>query len=408
MNKTLKERMQKENFHYVSIDLFSGPGGLCVGFKWAGILPLIAVEWVNSTAKTYSLSHDAEIMHLENYIKDNDYLKHFLRESTKTLLIHGDINHIDGNLIKKLLFHRYGIDSINETVDIVSGGAPCESFSLAGVRTVGDIRDNLFNNIIRISKTLNTKAILFENVKGILSKTDINGKKGAIFNEICNAFEEETIPKYCLISRKQDEILLKASDFGVPQDRERLFLISIRSDLYNKGIKFAYPMPTHGPNKTFPYVTVSDALSDLPIVNSNEEAIYYNPPTKYNSPNQQRYIKIMRGIEIVDKMDNLAPAHLKYDKNSLSSHKGPGHTIKKQALLSIIPPNSSMKEIYKIIKEKNKLNDIVPKFSKFTYKDVFPNTIYTSRNRRLKNDYRSYTVTSHCLDELLHPTLIEQ
>ena len=62
MNKSLLDRMKKEKYKLVSIDLFSGPGGLCTGFKWAGILPLIAVEWTDTTVETYSVSHNAEVL----------------------------------------------------------------------------------------------------------------------------------------------------------------------------------------------------------------------------------------------------------------------------------------------------------------------------------------------------------
>ena len=156
MNKSLATRMIEEGYKLVSIDLFSGPGGLCTGFKWAGILPLVAVEWTDTTVETYSVSHNAEVFELSKYATedgfDEDYLQSFMHESVQTLLIHGDINLVSSQMIKKLLMARYGIDSENETVDIVSGGAPCESFSIAGTRTAGDERDDLFSNIIRISR----------------------------------------------------------------------------------------------------------------------------------------------------------------------------------------------------------------------------------------------------------------
>ena len=112
----------------VGIDLFSGPGGLCTGFKWGGILPLIAVEWTDTTVKTYSNSHNAEIFELDKYIengvKNKEYFNSFARESSQTLIIHGDINLVDSEMVKDLLLLRYGIDSQTETIDIVSGGAP--------------------------------------------------------------------------------------------------------------------------------------------------------------------------------------------------------------------------------------------------------------------------------------------
>ena len=71
-----------------------------------------------------------------------------MKESTRTLLIHGDINLVNSEMIRELLAARYGIDSNSETIDIVSGGAPCESFSIAGTRTLGDARDDLFSKLI--------------------------------------------------------------------------------------------------------------------------------------------------------------------------------------------------------------------------------------------------------------------
>lgn len=409
MNNSLIQRMEKEHFKLVSIDLFSGPGGLCTGFKWAGILPLIAVEWTDTTVKTYSKSHNAEVMHLSRYATENgndeEYLAQFMRESSRSLVIHGDINLVDDNMIKELLLHRYGIDSEAETIDVVSGGAPCESFSIAGTRTLGDERDDLFDNIVRISRTVKSKAILFENVKGMFSKPNADGVKGAIFKHICNTFDDQMAqPAYRLVSRDQGTILLKACDYGVPQLRERLFLVSIRSDLADEGINFVYPQPTHGPGTDTPYVTVGDALSDLPKVDSNEEITKYSPPCKYENPNQKRFIEIMRGINYVEGINSLVPAHKKdYNENSLSSHRGPGHIRRKQALLSIIPPNSSMRDEYRKIEKEGRLDDKIKGFEEFTYRQVFPNTIYGSRNRRLRLSEPSYTVTSHCLDELLHP-----
>lgn len=405
MNNSLIERMRKEKFSLVSIDLFSGPGGLCTGFKWAGILPLIAVEWTDTTVETYSVSHNAEVMHLSEYSNDKGvnkaYLKQFMHESTQTLLIHGDINLVDDVMIKDLLKARYGIDSKKETVDIVSGGAPCESFSLAGTRTIGDERDDLFSNIVRISRTVNTKAILFENVKGMFSKPDKNGKRGAIFNYICDTFENTDFkPSYILASRKQEDILLRACDYGVPQARERLFLVAIRSDL--KNVNFEYPEKTHGPNCPNPFVTVEDAISDLPKVDMGEgdDVIKYKPIKKFKTKNQKRFVEIVRGNYDGDGIHSYTPEYLVsqglYAEDTVSVHKGPGHIKRKQELLALIPERSSMRATYEKLEAEGKLDE---------YRHLFPNTIYGSRNRRLLWDEPSFTVTSHCLDEILHPIL---
>ena len=405
MNNSLIERMRNENYSLVSIDLFSGPGGLCTGFKWAGILPLIAVEWTDTTVETYSMSHNAEVMHMEEYINEagihEEYLQQFMQESTRTLLIHGDINLVDSEMIRDLLQARYGIDSENETIDVVSGGAPCESFSIAGTRTLGDERDDLFSNIVRISRIVRTKAILFENVKGMFSKKNAKGERGAIFQYICDTFEDENEnPSYRLASRNQNDILLRACDYGVPQARERLFLVGLRRDLEN--INFTYPEKTHGPGCENPYVTVGDAMRDLPRVDmgQGDDISEYQHPTNYSTDNQRRFVAIMRGDYDGEGIHSHVPQHLVerglFNENNISSHKGPGHIKRKQQLLALIPEGSSMRATYEHLVETGEIDK---------YRHLFPNTIYGSRNRRLLWDEPSFTVTSHCLDEILHPVL---
>lgn len=398
MNNLLERKMTTQGFHLTSIDLFSGPGGLATGFKWAGILPLIAVEWTDSTAQTYSYNHNAEIFELSKYrpnkkVTNKDYLENFCHESDQSVLIHGDINLVSSNLIKELLIKRFGIDCTNETVDIVSGGAPCESFSLAGTRTIGDDRDELFSNIYRIAKIVKSKAILFENVKGLFSKKSKEGVKGAIFQYICDTFERGG--KYKLVSRDPERILLKACDYGVPQIRERLFLISLRKDIA-KNREFDYPTPTFGHDETRPFVSVSDAICDLPRVESGEESESYSFPNHFNSENQKWFVYLMRGMTLPN-INSQTPDYLSDKFNNLSSlsiHKGPGHVKKKMELLKLIPPRSSMKAVYERLVIENKIEK---------YRSLFPNIIYGCRNRRLLEDQPSFTITSHCLDETLHP-----
>lgn len=394
--------MKKEGYSQLGIDLFSGPGGLCTGLKWGGILPLIAVEWTDTTVKTYSNSHNAEIFELDKYIEDGiknqEYFNSFAQESAQSIIIHGDINSVDSELIKELLRLRFGIDSESETIDIVSGGAPCESFSMAGKRIIGDKRDDLFSNIIRISRVLNSKMILFENVKGIFSKQK-DGVKGAIFKHICDAFEDRQItPNYNLASRNPDEILLKACDYGVPQMRERLFLVAIRSDI--KGAKFNYPQKEYGPGRKYPYLTVKDALSDLPYVTSGEEAVNYNSLKSFENDNQKRFLSVIRGENYGEEINARIPSYLlengKFLKNSVSCHKGPGHVKRKQELLALIPEKETMKTVFDKLTKEGKINE---------YRHLFPRVIYGSRNRRLINEEPSFTVTSHCLDEILHPSI---
>jgi len=402
MNKSLKEYMSQNNYIKTSIDLFSGPGGLCTGFKWGGILPLIAVEWTDTTVETYSTSHDAEVFHLSEYTSGGTanikYLNQFLKESTRTLLIHGDINLVSSDLIKEFLWKRYGINSVTETVDVVSGGAPCESFSMAGTRKAGDERDDLFSNIVRIARAVNTKIILFENVKGMLSKAK-DGVKGAIFNYICDTFNDENAyPSYKLVSRDPNTVLLKTADYGVPQSRERLFLVSINREFGD--VNFLYPEKEYGPGRKYPYVTVDDAISDLPFVDMGKESTEYVLPKSFKNENQKKFLQIVRGLYSDDNMHTAAPKHLiekgLFSDISISCHKAPGHLKRKQELLALIKERETMRSAF----ERLTAEGVIDK-----YRHLFPNTIYGSRNRRLIADEPSFTITSHCLDETLHPTL---
>ena len=394
--------MNRCGYSLTSIDLFSGPGGLATGFKWAGILPLIAVEWTNSTAKTYSHNHFTDVLELSLLFNDgsidNAYLDSFCCPSDKSILIHGDVNLVSDIVILKLLRERFGIDTNTETIDIVSGGAPCESFSLAGQRKNGDQRDDLFSNITRIARATKAKGILFENVKGMFSKKDTNGVKAGIFNYICNCFDDENQEvSYKLVSRDPNKVLLKACDYGVPQVRERLFLVSIRRDLAEK-TKFKYPIPTFGPGKEHQYISVSEAIDDLPIVQSGEEANQYVFPKFFKNEQHEKFINLMRGISIDNMLSN-TPSYLENTFNkfsTISQHRGPGHLTRKKELLSLIPEKSSMRETYDLLVSNGEIDK---------YRHLFPNTIYGSRNRRLSSDLPSYTITSHCLDEMIHPTL---
>ena len=188
----------------------------------------------------------------------------------------------------------------------------------------------------------------------------------------------------------------KACDYGVPQARERLFLIAIRKDLENAN--FTYPQKTHGPRCANPYVTVGDAILDLDQVEMGEESTTYTPLSTFKNNNQKWFISIMRGkYESID-MHTEVPKHLLdkglFNKNSISAHKGPGHTKKKQELLALIDVRESMKSTFNALTESGEIDK---------YRHLFPNTIYGSRNRRLLDDEPSFTVTSHCLDEILHP-----
>jgi DNA (cytosine-5)-methyltransferase 1 len=133
-------------------------------------------------------------------------------------------------------------------IDFIIGGPPCQTFSAAGRRAAGvsgttDARGTLFQEYVRILKLLQPKGFLFENVYGI---TGANG--GKAWQEVQKAFREVGYSIYFRI--------LDAADYGVPQHRERLFIVGLKQG------KYLFPYPTHGPDSLDhqPYYSAAKAV----------------------------------------------------------------------------------------------------------------------------------------------------
>lgn len=195
------------------VSLFSGAGGLDLGFKMAGH----SIIWAND------LYEDA----VETY-----------RRNLGNNIICRDIADIS-------------IEEVPDC-DIVIGGFPCQGFSVANMkRNEDDERNALYKQLIRIIKGKNPKFFLAENVKGILSLG-----KGKVFNMIKTDFEE--------LGYKVEYRLLNAADFGVPQTRQRVIIVGVRKDIE---FEYHYPEPTHnrdGIDGLTRWVSVTEALSSLP------------------------------------------------------------------------------------------------------------------------------------------------
>lgn len=204
---------------YNIMDLFAGVGGLSYGFSKLPRFNIVAANEIERDISiAYKLNHPSVEM-LNCDIKD------LTEENLQTALK-------------------------GKTIDIVVGGPPCQSYSTLGKRQ-NDDRANLFMQYKRILKILQPKAFVFENVVGMLSMN-----KGTLFKQIQDEFEELG---YTLKSE-----VLDAVNFGVPQHRERVILVGFKGKN-----NFVYPTPTHG-NGLKPYVTLKDAIGDLPKLESGE------------------------------------------------------------------------------------------------------------------------------------------
>jgi len=155
-----------------------------------------------------------------------------------------------------------------DEVDVVAGGPSCQGYSTHGKRIEDDPRNFLFKEFVRIVREVQPKFFIMENVKGLLAY------RGGVFRGmIQRAFERAG---YQAISQ-----VLCAADYGVPQLRYRLFFIGTRLD-----VPLSFPEPTHGPAESLliglkPYVTVEEAIGDLPLIREYYKRLewkYATPP----------------------------------------------------------------------------------------------------------------------------------
>ena len=237
--------------NHIGVDIFSGAGGLSLGAETAGITISLAIEKDKAAAKT------------------------FVRNHPDTTVLCQDIGEIKPS--------KY----INKNPFIVFGGPPCQGFSLSNTktRTSENINNYLFLEFVRFVKELKPDWFLFENVEGI--KTFNNGET---VREIKECFNE--------IGYGTSESVLYASDYGVPQHRNRFFMVGNRL-----GIDFEFP------EKSKVTVNVNDAISDLPDLDNG--ANFPELPYKKELSEVGDYAKKMRKKSQVSRQ-NLVSRNMDY------------------------------------------------------------------------------------------------
>lgn len=231
------------------IDLFSGCGGLSLGFVQDGYTIKKAVEFDEGIAKTYKMNHSG------------------------VDVIVDDIKNIDQSGV----FQR-------GDADVIIGGPPCQGFSMAGARIrdgfIDDPRNYLFKHYFNVVKTVKPQAFVMENVKGIMTM-----QGGKIFDEIIRLFTDAEMldgEPYTLHYR-----VVKAIEFGIPQKRERMIIIGTRNSDFN--FDELWEQTKQNILQEHPYyfdmVTVEDAIGNLRETTTDGAIINPTPITNY-----QRYL----------------------------------------------------------------------------------------------------------------------
>ncbi len=303
---------------YRVIDLFAGVGGLSYGFAHDDDFEIIAAnEILEPMARAYCANHPTVKM----YAKD-------IREFS-----------IDD------LTRDFGLRKGD--VDVIVGGPPCQAYSTVGKRREDDPRGRLFTEYHRILKEVRPKLFVFENVKGLLSM-----QRGELIKSIVALFES--------IGYHVSVKLLNAADYGAPQIRERVILVGTLD-----GREFSFPRPTHynpelgipaertasaarkesaeasdpasaiagqtdstgttsqAETALKPYVTLGEALGDLPSLKTGESA------TSYASEPQNDYQRLMR---------RNAP-------EELAEHEVPKNSDRLVAIMEELPDGGSPKDL---------------------------------------------------------------
>ncbi len=219
-----------------AISLFSGCGGFSLGFTWAGFNVKGFVELQPGFRRIYS----------SNFID--------------TSCLGQDISIISDEDI------RTWCDSLGP-IDVVFGGPPCQGFSLSGKRDHYDPRNQLFRHFARVVSIIRPKAVLLENVRLLTSMKSPSG----------GFFKDEIVSEFSKIGYDMSFAELNAKNYGVPQNRERVFFLGLLKTLEAKP---SFPTPTHSFSPKVdlfsatvrPYRTFKDATVDLERIESGEKS----------------------------------------------------------------------------------------------------------------------------------------
>ena len=281
----LRRTPEPESSQRTAIDLFSGVGGLTLGLRNAGFDVRLAVD----------IDAACEATHRRNF--------------AATPFLRADIGQLSAHDIRLAASLRDG------ELDLLAGGPPCQGFSIIGQRKLLDPRNSLFHHVIRMAEELRPKVLLIENVPGLATLG-----RGAVLRELATAFDGA--------GYNVDVAELLAAQYGVPQMRWRMFFIGWRQDLATRG---GFPAPTHGrwgigdlvPNRTVTpeatagFVTIRDAIGDMPPVNAGCTA------RRYGTPPDGPYQQAMR-LDAPDEVDNHYAAKLAIQNINRIKRLAPG------------------------------------------------------------------------------------
>ena len=309
-----------------ALDLFAGAGGMTLGFCKAGIKSAGAVELDRFAAETFRYNFP----HIPMYNRD--------------------ISSFDDSEISNLFYD----------IDIVVGGPPCQGFSVAGPSQYGiiDKRNTLILEFFRFIEVIRPRFCVLENVKGILSGKMSHSQKA--LNTYIAALED--------IGYISKVFTLQAADFGVPQHRERVIIISAKTD---KDLPVSIIGDFHGEDN---WIKVGDILDDLPKVEAGEGA---NELVPYKSRPLSSYQEYVR-----------------QDSSGVTNHVAMKHTTRLIERFAKVPQGGSLLDVPRENGQRQRNGH-----------DLDVNKRYKTNNQRLHPERVSQIITASFQSTFVHPEL---
>lgn len=267
---------------YNVIDLFCGCGGFSKGFEEAGYNIRFGIDMWQDATVTYKKNFpDAEVL-----------TEDITKVSGRDILLKTKLN--------------------EEEADVIIGGPPCQGFSVSGKRMIDDERNKLYKSYVQIVEEIKPKMFVMENVPGLVRLF-----QGKVAEQIMEDFTN--------IEYKVQMQLLSAENYGVPQQRKRIFFVGLRNDLSEHGLEYHYPIPFMGNGTDRPAWTCKDAISDLDFV-PDDKALGEN--ILYNLPAENDYQKDMRK-----------------GSNSILNHSITLHNAKTKEIIAMVPDGGNYKDL---------------------------------------------------------------
>ena len=275
------------------IDLFCGCGGFSLGFRQAGINIAYGIDnW-----------KDATVTYKHNF--------------PSAVISNADITNIRGNDI----LESTGLSE--KEIDVIIGGPPCQGFSLSGKRMLDDPRNKLYKSFVNIVSDLKPPIFVMENVPGLVRLFD-----GKVKNAVIDDFSK--------LGYDVEMNLLSAENFGVPQQRKRVFFVGINSSKIKNTVNFVFPEPQFGENTGKSAITCKEAISDLDFIPDDRVV---GECIDYEIPPQSEYQVLMRR-----------------NSSKVLNHSATMHTEKTKSIISMVPDGGNYKDLPQELWNTRKVN----------------------------------------------------